>query len=191
MSMMKGVVEVLEPVSHTEVVRSKGRSRGRGARYDLPEALVERFAAWVEDDEYLDLKEEIAITRSMLSQQLLQWKQWERVALDAHRLGSDEIPNPPVTPKQIAEAIEFIGKMVERQHRMETSSSNLVTVEAAVMFAVAVGQLVNKFVKEEKERVAVLDGIRQLLLQGQGFSVDMVVARRLLSPVRVSDVEDE
>lgn len=188
-------VDVLEPVSHVEpLVRVKGRPARRSGespmRFDLPEAMVERFASFMENDDYLDLRDEIALLRSMLSQQLVQWKDWERSAFKARRAGSDDIPEPPVYPKQIAEAVDQIGKMVERQHRMVTSTANLVTIEAAVVFALSVGQVVSKFVKDPDERVAVLDGIRSLLTNGAGFNIDMGVVKRLLAPVRGAEEEE-
>jgi hypothetical protein len=98
-------------------------------------------------------------------------------------MSGETAPNPPISVKELSQLVEDVGKMVERQHRMMYSASNLVTLEAASVFALTIASVVNRYVKDSEERAAVMEAIRQLLTSGQGFRIDLEVVRRLVDPV--------
>lgn len=181
-SLATAVIEQLEIERHVSPISVKGRPKtntGIPVKYQLPENLIERFVAFMEDDDWLSLREEIGVLRSILSQTIDAWRDWQGVEQDPE--------NPieaPVSVKMLTELIENIGKMVERQHKMMYSANNLVTLEAAAIFALSIAALVNKFVKDPEEKVAVLEGVRQLMTVGAGFNLDLTVIRKLISPVK-------
>lgn len=186
-------VSELEIVQRSEPTKLGGRPRTRNntldrktGKYDYPEALLERMGSFLADPDNLSLLDEIAASRAIFQHQLEAWKDWESRAKQA--LGTDqEIPEPPVSVKDLVYVIDHIGKMVERQHRMTYADANLITVESAVVFVLAIADIVNRYVKSVDERSAVLNALRTLLLKGRSFEMDAVVAKRLLAQVK--DVE--
>lgn len=186
-------VSELEIVERSEPTKLGGRPRNRNntldrktGKYDYPEALLERMGSFLSDPDNLSLLDEIAASRAIFQHQLEAWKDWEQRAKVA--LGTDdEIPSPPVSVKDLVYVIDHIGKMVERQHRMTYADVNLITVESAVVFVLALADIVNRYVKSVDERSAVLAALRTLLLKGRSFELDAVVAKRLLAQVK--DVE--
>jgi hypothetical protein len=180
------VIEQMEADSYRERASVPGKPRkdlGLPAKYRLPDNLMERFVAFMSDDNRLELYEEISILRTFLSGVLDDLRDWQKASKAGLEEGKD-LPEAPIDLKGLTELIENIGKMVERQHRMMYSANNLVTLEAAAVFALSVAALVNKFVKDPEERQAVLEGVRQIMTNGAGFDLDLVVARKLINPIR-------
>lgn len=153
------------------------------ATYDIPEALTERFAAWLSDEDYLSLAKEIALLRTFLDTMLATLKLWQEKAQEALENGEEPPAKPPVSYSQILAAIDNVGKMVERQNRIVYADNNLVTVESAIAFATALAEMNARYVKDPKTLEAIFTGIRGLLTAGRGFKMDMKVVRRILDPI--------
>lgn len=193
-------VDVLSVVKYEEPDNLGGRpnsKRGwkedkRKAQYDVPEALLERFAAFLSDEDYLSLQKEIALLRSMLDGMLSTVKMWEEQA--QRQMEEGKTPQrPPVTYNQLLSAIDNVGKMVERQNRIVNSDVNTVTIESAMTFAIAVADVVNRYVKDPKALEAVFTAIRALLTSGHSFRLSLAVTKRILgsTPIVGEEEEDE
>lgn len=191
-----GQIDQLQ-VSHQEPRRLPGRPHRQTFRPELdrklqafkavlPEALLERFTGFLSDEDYLSLEGEIATVRTLFTHMLAAWKEYvETCVFD----GDTDPPKPPFTVSQLMQGAEQVSKLVERQHRILYSDANLITVEAAVAFALSVAEVVNTYVRSPEERGAVLGAIRKLLVGNQSFTVSTQVSQRLLSAGPVQDGE--
>lgn len=150
----------------------------------LPEALLHRFTGFLSDEDYLSLTSEIAASRTLFLHMMEKWtlyeKEWDPYDDEGNLR---EPPKPPFKVSELLGAADQVSKLVERQHRILYSDANLITVEAAVAFALMVAQIVNTFVKDSDERNACLEAIRRLLTGGRSFNVSGTISRRLLSPI--------
>ena len=193
-------IDELRVTRYEEPIRVGGRpAQGkskydkRQTWYDLPEALLERFAAFLSDEDYLSLAKEIALLRTFLDGMLKTMKHWEELANEAMERG-ELPPKPPITYSQLLAAIDNVGKMVQRESQILNSDSNTITLESAMTFAVAVADTVNRYVKDPKVQEAIYTEIRRLLTAGRTFTLSMEVARRILTPTIEEDTpskEDE
>lgn len=147
---------------------------------DLPEALLERFRGFLSDEDYLSLVNEIAMVRTLFSHMVEGYKEYCENSFDDWP-ADKELPKPPYKVSELLAGAEQISKLVERQHRILYSDANLITVEAAVAFALAVSEAVNVFVKDPEERGYVLAALRKMLIGNQSFTVSAQVSRKLLA----------
>lgn len=187
----KPEVDILSVTSYTEPdeYTMKGRpfsKRGwkedkKRATYDLPESLIERFASFLQDEEYLSLDREIALLRSMLNGMLIVVKAWELQANHALAEGK-EVQKPAISVNQLLAAVDNVGKMVERQHRLVYGDVNTITVQSAVLFVFAIADIAQMYVKDPQALTAIHKALRELLTNGTGFKINLEVARRLLDP---------
>ena len=146
---------------------------------DLPAALLDRFAGFLSDEDYLSLEGEIATVRTLFSHMVKAWREYVESLPDLE--DGKDIPKPPFSVPQLLSGADQVSKLVERQHRILYSDANLITVEAAVAFALSVAEAVNTFVRNPDERAAVLAAMRKLLVGNQTFTVSTQVSRRLLA----------
>ena len=168
--------------SHLLIGTPKGakEERRRRIRYEGPEALMQRMLAFMEDDEYLSLVQEIALARSILGEALVALKEWQETIQEKVGEGQlNDLPKPPVSLSQLMSTISTISKLVQREHDMRYNDANLITTDSAVAFALAMASLVNQFVKGEDEREAVIEGTRRLLAAGRTFDLDIKVVKKI------------
>ena|SRR3990167_4262898 len=184
--LLDGNVHEVEVV-HREPERLAGRPRSRGntklAYYEaLPAATLERFTAFLADEDYLSLEQEIAAARALMNQMVNETRDfWTTVRPLEYIERGEKPPAPPYSITSMMSALETVGKLVERQHKLLFGDSNTITVEAALAFVLSVGQMVSTFVSNVEERQAIFDGLRAILLKGKTFDIDVRVAQKLLS----------
>lgn len=186
-------VEKLEVVGYSEPFKMKGR-RGKGHKgYRGPENLIERMAAFLEDEDYISLKEECALARSLLDGMLEADREWEELVagMDVEEVMKRGLTSPPYSPDHLLKALRQVSQIVEKEYKIKFGDANLITIDAAIGFALAVATLVNQFVEEPKQRKAVIEGIRGLLSAGKGFDINLRVARAVLSPEMQEEAEEE
>lgn len=176
-------------VTMQEPRRIPGRPKSRGFsefdrklgayKPDLPEALLERFSGFLSDEDYLSLVNEIAMVRTLFSHMVQEWKDFVEAGFDYD--SDKDPPKPPFKVSELLSGAEQISKLVERQHKILYSDANLITVEAAVAFSLAVSEAVNVFVKDPQERANVLAAMRKMLVGSQSFNVSTQISQRILS----------
>ena len=168
----------------------KGKKPGKGKRpagYTMPENVAERFASFLENEEYLSLREELALARMLLQKHLDIWDAYNQQVTSLVEAGAIEVPKAPIKLADLTACLTSIGNLMTKEHDLVYSPLNTVTIEAAAVFAISVADIVNRYVADKEARKAVADAIRVLLTSGKGFSVDMRVARRVLG----GDLEPE
>ena len=193
-------VDEMNVVAYIEPRGNQGRPKSKRGwaedkkrfQYDMPEALLERFAAFLSDEDYLSLAKEIALLRTFLNGMLATMKYWQDQVNAALEAGEDvgSLPKPPISYSQLLAAIDNVGKMVEREARILNSDANTITLESAMTFAIAVADTVNRYVKEPRVQEAIYTEIRRLLTAGKTFNISLEVARRILNPTIPPDDVD-
>ena len=188
MSMTIDELQVIRYVPDME--EEKGNKSGKGKRpvgYTMPENVSERFATFLENEEYLSLREELALARTLLQKHLDIWDAYNQQVASLMEAGAVDVPKPPIKLADLTACLTSIGNLMTKEHDLVYSPLNTVTIEAAAVFAISVADIVNRYVADKEARKAVSDAIRVLLTSGKGFSVDMRVARRVLG----GDLEPE
>ena len=188
MSMTIDELQVIRYVPDME--EEKGNKSGKGKRpagYTMPENVAERFATFLENEEYLSLREELALARTLLQKHLDIWDAYNQQVASLMEAGAVDVPKPPIKLADLTACLTSIGNLMTKEHDLVYSPLNTVTIEAAAVFAISVADIVNRYVADKEARKAVSDAIRVLLTSGKGFSVDMRVARRVLG----GDLEPE
>ena len=176
------VIRYSPPGDETQGAKA-GKGKRRPAGYTMPENVAERFVSFLENEEYLSLREELALARTLLQQHLDIWKTYNEQVQDLMEAGTppDSIPKPPLKLADLTACLTVIGNLMTKEHDLVYSPLNTVTVEAAAVFAISVADIVNRYVADLDARAAVSKAIRDLLTSGRGFQVDLRVARRLLN----------
>ena len=186
MSMTIDELQVIRYVPDVEDEKRPGKGK-RPAGYTMPENVAERFASFLENEEYLSLREELAFARTLLQKHLDIWDAYNEQVASLVEAGAIEVPKAPIKLSDLTACLTSIGNLMTKEHDLVYSPLNTVTIEAAAVFAISVADIVNRYVADKEARKAVSDAIRALLTSGKGFSVDMRVARRVLG----GDLEPE
>ena len=175
-------IDELAVVRYTPPGEDDKKKGKRSAGYTMPENVAERFASFLENEEYLSLREELALGRTLLQKHLDIWDQYNQQiqALIESSEGPVVIPPPPLKLSDLTACLTIIGNLMTKEHDLVYSPLNTVTVEAAAVFAISVADVVNRFVTDKAAREQISKAIRELLTSGRGFQVDMRVVRRLL-----------
>ena len=188
-------IDELQVIRYTAPDEDTPKGKRRPAGYSLPENVAERFASFLENEEYLSLREELALGRTLLQKHLDIWEAYndQTQALIDSGAGPKDIPAPPLKLSDLTACLTVIGNLMTKEHDLVYSPMNTVTVEAAAVFAISVAEIVNRYVADKEARAAVSRAIRDLLTSGRGFNVDMRVARRILNtnPADASDDEPQ
>ena len=181
-------IDELAVVRYTPSEEDTKKKGKRSAGYSMPENVAERFATFLENEEYLSLREELALARTLLQRHLDIWDQYNQQVQEIMEAseGPVTIPPPPIKLTDLTACLTMIGNLMTKEHDLVYSPLNTVTVEAAAVFAISVADVVNRFVADKAAREQVSKAIRELLTSGRGFQVDMRVVRRLLDTEEAS-----
>lgn len=176
-------VEQLAVESYSEPIRLGGkRGTRKKSAYNAPEAILERMISFLEDEDYISLAQECALARSILDGMLEADKKWEELVLDMpiEEQLKNGLNKPPYPPGELMRAITAVSRIVEKEYKLKFGDANLITIESAIGFALAIATLVNQFVSSPEEKKAVLDGVKGLLVAGKGFDINLRVARTII-----------
>ena len=182
-------IDEMQVVGHEEPIKLRGRPRSgplarKLANYDeLPEALLERFAAFLSEEDYLSLEKEIALARALFLEMYDKMKRFnDLIDVEAVMESGQRPPQPPVKMTDLMSALEVIGRLLEKQHKIMYSGENTITVEAGLALVLSVAQIVNMFVKDADERSAIYEAFRSIIMKGKAFNITAQVTKRLISP---------
>lgn len=149
---------------------------------DVPERLYERFQDAINDPDMIDLKAEIALTESRTSEIIANieneryGKFWDDVG-DARNEIRDAmhsgVPGQLIAAYNLLDAVisdaqadqqtwDVLSKLVEQrrrlvesQHKLQTSADNLITVDQLMLSVVRIIGIIKEHVKDKKQLAAI------------------------------------
>src|SRR3990172_5618640 len=131
-------VNEVEITSLTIPQRAKGGGKKRGYKYsNSPSGLLDKLQALLEDEDYINLREECALARAILDGMLQADKEWEDMVLDIpiEKQMEKGLNKPPYPPGELLKALRAVSNLVEKEYKIKFGDANLITIDAAIGFA--------------------------------------------------------
>ena len=130
--------------------QTQGYRRGLGQAPDL----LEMYDEYLNDPELMGLRNDIAMSRALLTEYLKARSDPNNPVMD---LGTLE-----ATQKHLITLSEQITRMVERKNRIDFSEQHTITLPALVAYAARIADIINTRVSDEGERLLIAGDLRVL-----------------------------